>query len=70
MAKAIPDGYHSVTPHLIVKGADRAIDFYKKVFGAAQRMRMDGQTAPSGTQKSKSTVQPSCWQRVPGYGFS
>ena len=38
MAKAIPDGYHSVTPHLIVKGADRAIDFYKKVFGAAQRM--------------------------------
>jgi PhnB protein len=45
-AKAIPDGYHSVTPHLIVKGADRAIDFYKKVFGAAQRMRMDG---PNGT---------------------
>jgi hypothetical protein len=33
-AKAIPDGYHSVTPYLIVKGADRAIDFYKKAFGA------------------------------------
>jgi PhnB protein len=44
--KAIPDGYHSVTPYLIVKGADRAIDFYKKVFGASQRMRMDG---PNGT---------------------
>ena len=44
--KAIPDGYHSVTPYLIIKGADRAIDFYKKVFGAAQRMRMDG---PNGT---------------------
>ena len=44
--KAIPDGYHSVTPYLIVKGADRAIDFYKKVFGAAQRLRMDG---PNGT---------------------
>jgi PhnB protein len=44
--KAIPDGYHSITPYLIVKGADRAIDFYKKVFGAAQRMRMDG---PNGT---------------------
>jgi len=44
--KAIPDGYRSVTPYLIVKGADRAIDFYKKVFGAAQRMRMDG---PNGT---------------------
>lgn len=45
-ANAIPDGYHSVTPYLIVKGADRAIDFYKKVFGAAQPMRMDG---PNGT---------------------
>ena len=44
--KAIPDGYHSITPYLIVKGADRAIDFYKKVFGAAERMRMDG---PNGT---------------------
>jgi PhnB protein len=45
-AKAIPDGYHSVTPYLIVKGADRAIDFYKKAFGASQRTRMDG---PNGT---------------------
>jgi len=44
--KPIPDGYHSVTPYLIVKGADRAIDFYKKVFGASQRMRMEG---PNGT---------------------
>jgi len=44
--KAIPDGYHSVTPYLIVKGADRAIDFYKKAFGASLRMRMDG---PNGT---------------------
>jgi PhnB protein len=44
--KPIPDGYHSVTPYLIVKGADRAIDFYKNVFGASERMRMDG---PNGT---------------------
>jgi PhnB protein len=44
--KAIPDGYHSVTPYLIVKGADRAIEFYKNAFGAALRMRMDG---PNGT---------------------
>ena len=44
--KAIPDGYQSITPYLIVKGADRGIDFYKKVFGARQRMRMDG---PNGT---------------------
>jgi PhnB protein len=44
--KAIPDGYHSVTPYLIVKGADRAIEFYKKAFGASERMRMEG---PNGT---------------------
>lgn len=60
--EAIPDGYHSVTPYLIVKGADRAIDFYKKVFGAAQRMRMDGPNGTVGHQKSKSMVQPSCWR--------
>ena len=33
-AKPIPDGYHNVTPYLIVKGAAAAIDFYKQVFGA------------------------------------
>jgi PhnB protein len=44
--KAIPDGYHTVTPYLIVKGAHRAIDFYTKAFGASQRLRMDG---PNGT---------------------
>jgi len=38
--KPIPDGYHSVTPYLVVKGAAEAIDFYKKVFGAVEIMRM------------------------------
>jgi len=38
--KAIPDGYHDVTPYLIVDGAAQAIDFYKKVFGATEKMRM------------------------------
>ena len=38
--KAIPDGYASVTPYLIINGAARAIDFYKKVFNATERMRM------------------------------
>jgi PhnB protein len=36
----IPDGYNSVVPHLIVKGASVAIDFYKRAFGAAEVMRM------------------------------
>jgi PhnB protein len=44
--KPIPEGYHSVTPYLIVKGAAKAIDYYKKVFGATEIMRMPG---PNGT---------------------
>jgi PhnB protein len=39
-AKPIPDGYHSVTPYLVVKGAAAAIDFYKKAFGATELFRM------------------------------
>lgn len=40
--KAIPDGYHTVIPTLIVRGADKAIDFYKRAFGAKELMRMPG----------------------------
>src|SRR4030095_15429816 len=40
--KAVPAGYHSVTPYLIVDGAARALDFYKRVFGATEKMRMPG----------------------------
>lgn len=43
--KPIPDGYHSVTPYLVVKGAAAAIEFYKKAFGATELFRMD---APEG----------------------
>jgi uncharacterized glyoxalase superfamily protein PhnB len=39
MAKAIPEGLHSVTPALCVDGAAEAIEFYKKAFGAEERMR-------------------------------
>jgi uncharacterized glyoxalase superfamily protein PhnB len=39
---AIPRGYHSVTPHLTVRGAADAIDFYKRAFGARERGRMPG----------------------------
>ena len=39
-AKPIPDGYHSVTPYLCVKGAAQAIEFYKKAFLATERMRI------------------------------
>jgi len=39
--KSQPDGYHSVTPYLIVRGGARAIDFYTKAFGAEELFRMD-----------------------------
>jgi PhnB protein len=38
--KAVPEGYHTVTPYLIIKGADDAIEFYKKALGATELMRM------------------------------
>jgi PhnB protein len=40
--KAIPDGYHSVTPYLVVKGAAKAIEYYKKALGAKELMRFPG----------------------------
>lgn len=42
MAKAIPDGYHSVTPYIYVKGAVKALEFYKNAFGAEELFRMPG----------------------------
>jgi PhnB protein len=39
-AKAIPDSYHGATPYLCVKDAAKALDFYKKAFGAKETMRM------------------------------
>lgn len=36
----IPDGFHTVTPYLVVNGASAAIDFYKKAFGAEEVVRM------------------------------
>jgi uncharacterized glyoxalase superfamily protein PhnB len=40
--KPIPDGYHSVTPHLVVRDAAKAIGFYAKAFGAEERFSMPG----------------------------
>jgi len=37
--KPIPDGYHTVTPYLVVNGAANALDFYKKAFGATELFR-------------------------------
>jgi len=42
MIKAIPEGYRSVTPILVLKNARKAIEFYKKAFGAQERFVMPG----------------------------
>lgn len=43
--KPIPEGFHSVTPYLCIRGAAAALDFYRTVFGAKEIMRME---APDG----------------------
>jgi PhnB protein len=51
--KPIPEGYHSITPYLSIKGASDAIAFYKKAFGAEELVRMpmpDGSVAHAELQ--------------------
>lgn len=40
--KAVPEGMHTLTPHITVKGATKAIDFYKRAFGAQELSRHSG----------------------------
>jgi PhnB protein len=40
--KYIPEGHHTLTPHLVIKGAAEAMEFYKKAFGAEEICRMPG----------------------------
>jgi uncharacterized glyoxalase superfamily protein PhnB len=40
--KAIPSGFNTLTPHLVVKGANKAIEFYKNAFGAQELDRLPG----------------------------
>ena len=44
--KPIPDGYHTVTPYILVQGADKLIDFVKKAFDAKETERY---SMPNGT---------------------
>jgi PhnB protein len=57
--KAIPDGYHAITPYLSIEGAANAIEFYKRAFGAKERMRMaqpDGRIGHAELQFGDSCV--------------
>lgn len=57
--KPIPEGYHTVTPYLIIKGAAEAIEFYKKAFGATEVFRMaqpDGKIGHAEVQIGDSRI--------------
>lgn len=41
-SKPVPEGFHTVTPSLVVRDASKAIDFYKKALGAQELVRMPG----------------------------
>jgi PhnB protein len=49
----IPKDYNTITPYLIVKGAAQAIDYYKKVFGATEVLRMNGPDGKVGHAELK-----------------
>jgi PhnB protein len=48
-----PAGYHTATPYLIVNGAARAIEFYKRAFGATEAVRMEGPDGKVGHAEIK-----------------
>ena len=57
--KPIPDGYHTVTPYLIVNGAARAIEFYRQAFGAVESARLespDGRVGHAEVKIGTSTI--------------
>ena len=49
----IPKGYHSVTPYLTLNDAARALEFYKRAFGAQEVVRMDGPNGKIGHAEIK-----------------
>src|SRR3954465_11779822 len=59
MAKPIPDGFHTITPHLVVSDAAKAIEFYKKALGAEEKDRFmgpDGKSVMHATLKVGSSM--------------
>lgn len=57
--KAVPDGYHSLTPYLFIRAAAAAIDFYKRAFDAVEILRLlgpDGQIGHAEIQIGDSRI--------------
>jgi hypothetical protein len=53
--KPIPEGYNTVIPHLSLRDCTKAVEFYKKVFGAEERNRAPG---PGGGHPPMNVLQP------------
>ena len=69
MTKPIPEGYHSVTPYLIVDDAKSAIDFYTRAFGAEEVPAADGrQDRPCRDQDRRQLRDAR--RRISGHGTS
>ncbi|MGE5644426.1 MAG: VOC family protein [Acidobacteriota bacterium] len=69
MAEAIPRGYHTITPMLVVRDGAKAIDFYKRALGATERFRMstpDGKVGHAELQIGDSMLMLS--DEFPGAG--
>jgi PhnB protein len=67
--KRVPEGYHTVTPYLAVRGASEAIEFYKKAFGATEVSRLsmpDGKIGHAEIQVGDSRIMLS--DEFPEYG--
>lgn len=66
--KAIPEGFHTLSPHIMVRDAGNAIEFYKKAFGAEEIVRMpgpDGKTVMHAELKFGDSTMMMC-QEMPG----
>jgi PhnB protein len=62
--KPIPEGYHSLTPYLVIDGAAEAMEYYKKAFGAVELFRMD-HGGKIGHAEMKIAIRRSCWPMRP-----
>lgn len=51
--KPVPEGYHTATPYLIIKGAAAALEFYKNAFGATELLRMPNRDGRVGHAEIK-----------------
>jgi PhnB protein len=60
--QAVPDGYHTVTPYLIINGAAQAIEFYKSAFAATEVVRMPDPKGRIGHAEIKIGDRSSCWR--------